>query len=115
MKNMTLMKLEQDFYADFRWWHYESLTGEAMIFLCTGGCWRTIKILDPMWLVNLSEKDIELLYYNKNYYQVPDIIQVMQYQNLIRVCYAYEVNSGKMWNTKWRELKRKEFTKDVRN
>ncbi|MFS8002560.1 hypothetical protein Hanom_Chr13g01203481 [Helianthus anomalus] len=93
MKDMPLMKVEQYFYLDFRWWHYNRLTGEAVIMLCTEGCWRSIRILNPMWLVNLSEKDIETLYYNKIHYQVKDIIQSMKYQNAIKVCFGYEVNS----------------------
>ncbi|MFS7987440.1 hypothetical protein Hanom_Chr11g01022711 [Helianthus anomalus] len=68
-----------------------------------------------MWLVNLSEKDIECLYYNRICYDVQDKVQAMQFQNVTRICYAYDINSGKMWETKWRELERKEFLRDVKN
>ncbi|MFS8034686.1 hypothetical protein Hanom_Chr17g01584101 [Helianthus anomalus] len=75
------------------------------------GIWRVIRILDPMWFVNLSEKDIECLYFNKICYEVPEKTQAMQYQVVIRTCYAYEIHSGKMWDTNWREIERKEFLK----
>ncbi|MFS7919260.1 hypothetical protein Hanom_Chr03g00210651 [Helianthus anomalus] len=64
MKHM--MKLEQDSHSNFRWWDYDPETGEAVIVLKSEGFWSAIRILDPMWLLNLSEKDIEFLYYNQN-------------------------------------------------
>ncbi|MFS7929981.1 hypothetical protein Hanom_Chr04g00338821 [Helianthus anomalus] len=85
MKNMPLVKMEQDFHNDFRWWHYNKQTGEAVIVLCNYGNWRTIRILDLMWIVNLSQKDIKLLYYNKIYYTVEDVVHAMQYQNVTKV------------------------------
>ncbi|MFS8008232.1 hypothetical protein Hanom_Chr14g01270281 [Helianthus anomalus] len=66
------MKLEQDFHVDFKWWECDRETGEAVIVMKSKGIWRVIRILDPRWLVNLSEKDIECLYYNKICYEVQD-------------------------------------------
>ncbi|MFS7904745.1 hypothetical protein Hanom_Chr01g00039641 [Helianthus anomalus] len=97
---MPLMRMEQDFHEDFRW--------------CNNGNWRTIRILDPMW-INMLQKDIKMLFYNKIYYPVEDMVQAMQYQQAIKVCYAYDIHSGRMWESKWRDLERKEFLKDVKN
>ncbi|MFS7904742.1 hypothetical protein Hanom_Chr01g00039601 [Helianthus anomalus] len=107
MNNMSLMRMEQDFQEDFRWWHYYKQTGEAMIVLCNNGNWRTIRILDPMWIVNMLQKDIEMLFYNKIYYPVEDMVQAMQYQQVIKVCYAYDIHSRRMWESKWRDLELK--------
>ncbi|MFS8007218.1 hypothetical protein Hanom_Chr14g01258351 [Helianthus anomalus] len=114
MKHMPLMKIEQDFQNEFRWWEYDPETGEVIIVLKTECLWGAIRILDPMWLVNLSEKDVGRLYYNKIVHQVQDVVQAMQYQNVIKIRYTYEINSGKMWNTKWPEIEKKEFMREIR-
>ena len=33
---------------------------------------------------------------------------------MVNVCYAHGINSGKMWESKWRELEREEFLKEER-
>ncbi|MFS8003378.1 hypothetical protein Hanom_Chr13g01213271 [Helianthus anomalus] len=63
--------MEHDFYEDFQGWMYNQSTSEAMISLFdkkTGES-RRINVLDPMWLVNCSKKDIECLFYNKIVYE----------------------------------------------
>ncbi|MFS8002516.1 hypothetical protein Hanom_Chr13g01202991 [Helianthus anomalus] len=73
-----------------------------------------IRILDPMWLVNYSDKDVECLFFNKICYESKEKTQAMQYQGVVNVCYAYGINSGKMWQSKWRELEKEEFPKEQR-
>ncbi|MFS7918979.1 hypothetical protein Hanom_Chr03g00207511 [Helianthus anomalus] len=67
-----------------------------------------------MWLVNLSNKDVECFYFMKIWYDAADKTQAMQYQWVISTCYAKDIHSGRMRETKWRVLERKEFLKDVR-
>ncbi|MFS8019044.1 hypothetical protein Hanom_Chr15g01399231 [Helianthus anomalus] len=61
-----------DFYIDFKGWVYNPKTCEAVITLQDkDGVWRYIHVLDPMWLVNCSKKDIECFFFNKRmYYEV---------------------------------------------
>ncbi|MFS7918974.1 hypothetical protein Hanom_Chr03g00207461 [Helianthus anomalus] len=115
MRNMPLIMLEQDFYEEFKGWYYDSLTAEVVISLRSGenGILRGIHILDPMRLVNLSKKHVECLYFTKIWYEAADKTQGMQYQRVISMCYAKDIHSGRMWETKWCELERKEFLKDV--
>ncbi|MFS8019465.1 hypothetical protein Hanom_Chr15g01404091 [Helianthus anomalus] len=110
------MKLEQDFHEEFRGSYYDSSTAETVISLRSKEMfiWRCIRILDPMWLVNLSNKDVECLFFTKIWYEAADKVQAMQYQNVINTCYAKDIHSGRMWETNWRELERKEFLKEVR-
>ena len=68
-----------------------------------------------MWLVNCSEEDIKCLFFNKIHYEKPEEVQAMQYQNVVRVCYTHGINSGKMWQSKWRELEREEFLREEKN
>ncbi|MFS7969293.1 hypothetical protein Hanom_Chr09g00807461 [Helianthus anomalus] len=81
LKNMPLRAMEQDFYEDFEGWLYNESTAEAVISLFhkSKGESRRICILDPMWLVNCSKKDIDCLFYNKIVYEKRYKVQAMQY------------------------------------
>ncbi|KAJ0494665.1 hypothetical protein HanIR_Chr12g0600021 [Helianthus annuus] len=81
LKNMPLRAMEQDFYEDFQGWMYNQSIAEAVISLFdkSTGISRRISVLDPMWLVNCSKKDIDCLFYNKIVYEKPDKVQAMQY------------------------------------
>ncbi|XP_035843268.1 uncharacterized protein LOC118490127 [Helianthus annuus] len=113
LKSMPLRAIEQDFYDLFQAWLYNPSTAEAVISLYdkdTGEA-RKICILDPMWLVNCSKKDIDCLFVNKIIYDKKDKAIAQQYQSVVDVCFAKEINSGKNWKTSWRELEVDEFLK----
>ncbi|MFS7978078.1 hypothetical protein Hanom_Chr10g00911401 [Helianthus anomalus] len=119
MKNMPLLKIEQDSHKIFKRWHYASETGEAVIVVQNDdswkiteelpeavithkriyGLWRGIRILDPMWLISYDVKDKE---------------QALQFQQVINVCYDNDINFGKIWNSNWRKLEGKEQRKKER-
>ncbi|MFS7911671.1 hypothetical protein Hanom_Chr02g00120831 [Helianthus anomalus] len=85
LKNMPLRAMERDIHEDFKGWLYNQSTTEAVITLFdvkTGDC-RHMHVLDPMWLVNYSKKDIECLFFNKIVYNEPDKVQAQQYQNIV--------------------------------
>ncbi|MFS7997616.1 hypothetical protein Hanom_Chr12g01143881 [Helianthus anomalus] len=84
LKNMSLCVMEQDFHEDFQGWMYNQSTVKAVISLFDKykGESRRISVLDPMWLVNCSKKDIECLFYNKIVYGKQDKVQAQQYQKL---------------------------------
>ncbi|MFS7997453.1 hypothetical protein Hanom_Chr12g01142031 [Helianthus anomalus] len=73
-------------------WYYDPKTAEAVIGLRNKETWmwRGIRILDPMWLVNCSKKDVECLFFTKIWYLEADKVQAMQFQNIINVCYEKE-------------------------
>ncbi|MFS7967578.1 hypothetical protein Hanom_Chr09g00787371 [Helianthus anomalus] len=94
-KNVPLKEMEQDFYKDFKEWVYNPSTCEAVITIQDEKCiWRYIQVLDPMWLVHCSKKDIECLFFNKIMYYPADKKQTMQYQKLINVYFKKDINSG---------------------
>ncbi|MFS8007666.1 hypothetical protein Hanom_Chr14g01263761 [Helianthus anomalus] len=66
---------------------YNQCTAEAVISLYdkSTGKSRRISVLDPMWLVNCSKKDIECLFYNKIVYEKPDKVQAQQYQKDLEI------------------------------
>ncbi|MFS8028088.1 hypothetical protein Hanom_Chr16g01506381 [Helianthus anomalus] len=92
---MPLRAMEQDFHEDFKGWLYNQSTAEAIITLFDvkrGDC-RRIHVLDPMWLVNCSKKDIDCLFFNKIVYNGPDKVQAQHYQKIVNVCFAKDINS----------------------
>ncbi|MFS7928272.1 hypothetical protein Hanom_Chr04g00318861 [Helianthus anomalus] len=117
LKNMPLRAMEQDFYEDFQGWMYNQSTTEAVISLYdkSTGKSRRISVLDPMWLVNYSKKDTDCLFYNKIVYEKPDKVQAQQYQKLVDLCYAKDINSGRYWKLKWRDLEIDEFLKKYKH
>ncbi|MFS7888746.1 hypothetical protein Hanom_Chr00s000002g01598711 [Helianthus anomalus] len=116
LKNMPLGEMEQDFFKDFKGWIFNPSTCEAMITLLDDkiGDWRHIHVLDPMWLVNCLKKDIECLFFNKIVYNEVDKNQVQRYQKLGNVCFAKDINSGRSWESKWRNLELEELLKKER-
>ncbi|MFS7978177.1 hypothetical protein Hanom_Chr10g00912521 [Helianthus anomalus] len=73
LKNMPLKEMEQDFYIDFKGWAYDSETHQAVIALRDKDMvYRRIFLIDPMWLVNCSKKDIDCLFFNKIMYYPAD-------------------------------------------
>ncbi|MFS7977641.1 hypothetical protein Hanom_Chr10g00906401 [Helianthus anomalus] len=89
MRNMSLRKIEQDSYEEFRGWYYDPEAVEAIISLRNKETWmwRGIRILDPMWLVNLSKKDVEWLFFTMIWYLEAAKVQAMQFQNIINLFY----------------------------
>ncbi|MFS7960751.1 hypothetical protein Hanom_Chr08g00706701 [Helianthus anomalus] len=64
-----------------------------------------------MWVVNCSKKDIDCLFYNKIVYEKRDKEQALQYQTIVDVRFAQDINSGWYRKTKWRDLEIDEFLK----
>ena len=94
MKVIPLPKLKQDFSRHFRWWYYDWRSSEAVIVLDVDGNWETIRILDPMWLTNLSEDDVYTLYKCQIFFDVRDMDQALRYMRVIRVCFAHKIHAG---------------------
>ena len=104
IKRIPFMPMEQNVCHNMRCWCYFPTTGEAVIVLSENGKWRTIKILDPIWLVNMSKSDIEALFLNKLNYRPEDFDLAKPFIDMVEMCYAYEVNAGSKWTTKWKEF-----------
>ncbi|MFS7943561.1 hypothetical protein Hanom_Chr06g00501681 [Helianthus anomalus] len=113
LKNMPIRVIEQDIHDLFQGWLYNETTAKAVIsqYDKSTGKFRRINILDPMWLVNCSKKDIDCLFLNKIVYERIDKEQAMQYQTIVDMCFAQDINSGRYWKTKWRDLEIDEFLK----
>ncbi|MFS7909680.1 hypothetical protein Hanom_Chr02g00097431 [Helianthus anomalus] len=105
--------MEQDFHEDFQGWLYNQSTAKAVISLYDKktGETRSINVLDPMWLVNCSKKDINCLLFNKIVHDLPDRARAQQYQKMVNLCFEKDINSGRYWETKFRDIELEEFLK----
>ncbi|MFS7929466.1 hypothetical protein Hanom_Chr04g00332871 [Helianthus anomalus] len=101
MRNMPLKKMEQEFYTEFQVWYCDPKTAEAVIAMKNEETWmwRGIRVLDPMWLVNCSKKDIEFLFFMKISCLEDDNEQAMQFQKIVNVCYEKDTHSGHYWKS----------------
>jgi len=97
MNKIPLRKMIQDFSPKFKWWYYDGRTHEAVIVLCHENNWETIRVFDPMWLTNCSKDDVYTLYKTPIFYDISDMEQALQYRNVIRICFAYDIHSGSNW------------------
>ncbi|KAD7477280.1 hypothetical protein E3N88_00416 [Mikania micrantha] len=53
--------MEQNWNPYFKFWFYDEKTAEAVILFKQEDQWRVIRMLDPVWIVNCSKDDIDLL------------------------------------------------------
>ncbi|KAD3067091.1 hypothetical protein E3N88_34971 [Mikania micrantha] len=109
LKKIPLRKMRQDFMDGFRWWYYDGRTGEAVIVLCKDKQWETVRIFDPMWLTNLSHKDVQALFRNQIFFDVPDMVQALQFMRVIRLCSIFKIHAG----ADWKAISEKYFKKDT--
>ncbi|KAD6118944.1 hypothetical protein E3N88_10215 [Mikania micrantha] len=109
LKKIPLRKMRQDFMDGFRWWYYDGRTGEAVIVLCKDKQWETVTIFEPMWLTNLSHKDVIALYRHQIFFDVQDMEQALQFMRVIRICICLKVHAG----ADWKAISAKYFKKDT--
>ncbi|KAD3640039.1 hypothetical protein E3N88_29262 [Mikania micrantha] len=101
--------MRKDFMDGFRWWYYDGRTGEAVIVLCKDKQWETVRIFDPMWLTNLSHKDVQALFRHQIFFDVQDMVQALQFMRVIRLCSIFKIHAG----ADWKAISEKYFKKDT--
>ncbi|KAJ0616566.1 hypothetical protein HanIR_Chr02g0091981 [Helianthus annuus] len=93
---ILLMPMKQDFLGDMRLWCYDSDTHEAVIVF--NGDQKNFRMLDPMWLVNMSASDINKLYRHDIFYEDKDAHQALKFQRVACYCYYRGIHSGSSWS-----------------
>lgn len=114
MKNVLVLKMEQEFYKGFVCWVYSSITTEAVITYRAENELREIFVYDPLWLVNCSAKDIECLFVNKIWFKAEDRDQAMQFQKVVSICFQKGINADSKWSSKWWKIEEEEKLKRVK-
>ena len=97
------MKIEQNI-CHMKMWYNNSSTSDAVIVLYEFDRWRTVKIFDPMWIMNMTKSDIEALFMDKLLYRPEDCDMAKQYSDMVEFCYAYDIHVGSDWKSKWKDL-----------
>ncbi|KAD4180452.1 hypothetical protein E3N88_29043 [Mikania micrantha] len=123
-KRPRLRKMEQDWNPFFKFWFYDDRTSEGVIVLKQDDDWRVIRMLDPIWIVNCSKDDIDLLntaeiYAENGYHDVGVSYKDMaiQYQTIARICYTLGIHYGCDWkdvNYRYTELMQVQKERDER-
>ncbi|KAF5774951.1 hypothetical protein HanXRQr2_Chr13g0606581 [Helianthus annuus] len=70
MKKIPLLKMRTDFLGNFRCWVYDADTGEAVILFQDSQ--ENFRMIDPMWITNMSRSDIIVLKDHEINYLVRD-------------------------------------------
>ncbi|KAM0025611.1 hypothetical protein Hdeb2414_s0021g00576591 [Helianthus debilis subsp. tardiflorus] len=97
MKKIPLLKMKTDFLGNFRCWVYDADTGEAVILFRDSQ--ENFRIIDPMWITNMSRSDIIVLKDHEINYLVQDRDQAMKFQRMARYCFNLLVNAGSAWSS----------------
>ncbi|KAJ0794566.1 hypothetical protein HanPI659440_Chr04g0140631 [Helianthus annuus] len=59
---------------------------------------ENFRMLDPMWLVNMSASDINKLYRHDIFYEDKDAHQALKFQRVACYCYYRGIHSGSSWS-----------------
>ncbi|KAL9999120.1 hypothetical protein Hdeb2414_s0006g00220751 [Helianthus debilis subsp. tardiflorus] len=97
MKKIPLLKMKTDFLENFRCWVYDADTGEAVIVFNDNQ--ENFRIIDPMWIANMSRSDIIILKDHEINYLVQDRDQAMKFQRMARYCFNLLINAGSTWSS----------------
>ncbi|KAJ0456269.1 hypothetical protein HanIR_Chr15g0760491 [Helianthus annuus] len=97
MKKIPLLKMKTDFLGNFRCWVYDADTGEAVILFRDNS--ENFRMIDPMWITNMSRSDIIVLKDHEINYLVQDRDQAMKFQRMARYCFNLLVNAGSAWSS----------------
>ncbi|KAF5823950.1 hypothetical protein HanRHA438_Chr01g0044771 [Helianthus annuus] len=95
VEKIPLMPMQHDFLGDMRLWCYDSDTHEAVIVFNDD---KNFRLLDPMWLVNMSASDIAKLYRHDIFYEDKDAHQALKFQRVACYCYYRGIHSGSSWS-----------------
>ncbi|KAM0034510.1 hypothetical protein Hdeb2414_s0016g00498721 [Helianthus debilis subsp. tardiflorus] len=97
MKKIPLLKMKTDFLGNFRCWVYDADTGEAVILFRDSE--ENFRMIDPMWITNMSKSDIIVLKDHEINYLVRDREQAMKFQKMALYCFNLLVNAGSAWSS----------------
>ncbi|MFS7917143.1 hypothetical protein Hanom_Chr03g00185531 [Helianthus anomalus] len=77
-------------------WCYDSDTHESVIVFRNEK--ENIRILDPMWIVNMSAADIDRLFRHDILYEDKDANQALRFQRVACFCYYRGIHVGSTWS-----------------
>ncbi|MFS7947419.1 hypothetical protein Hanom_Chr06g00548071 [Helianthus anomalus] len=83
-------------------WCYNSDTSKTLIVYKDDTL--NFQILDCVWIVNTSRKDIQTLFNNMIFYEDNNVVQALKFKKVVRICYYYGLNSGGVWTSAHKKI-----------
>ncbi|KAJ0512141.1 hypothetical protein HanRHA438_Chr11g0531491 [Helianthus annuus] len=95
MDKISLMPIKQDFLGNMALWCYDSDTHETVIVFKNDE--ENFRMLDPMWIGNMSAADIDKLFRHDTFYEDKDAHQALLFQCVACLCYYRVIHAGSSW------------------
>ncbi|MFS8024958.1 hypothetical protein Hanom_Chr16g01469391 [Helianthus anomalus] len=96
MDKIPLMPMKQNFLENMALWCYDSNTHEVVIVFKDDQ--ENFRMLDPMWMVNMSAADINKLFRHDIFYEDKDAPQALQFQRVACFCFYRGIHAGSTWS-----------------
>ncbi|KAJ0604129.1 hypothetical protein HanRHA438_Chr02g0057831 [Helianthus annuus] len=97
LDNIPLMLMKQNFLENMTLWCYDSDTHEAVIVFKDQ---ENFRILDLMWIVNMSAADINKLFRHDIFNEDKDVHQALLFQRVACFCFYRGIHAGSTWSEK---------------
>ncbi|KAJ0663705.1 hypothetical protein HanOQP8_Chr13g0482961 [Helianthus annuus] len=98
LNKIPLMPMEQNFLEEMALWCYDSDSHEVVIVF--KGDRENFRMLDPMWIVNMSANDISKLFWHDIFYEEKNAHQALQFQHVACYCFYRGIHAGSTWSLK---------------
>ncbi|MFS8003297.1 hypothetical protein Hanom_Chr13g01212351 [Helianthus anomalus] len=92
------MSMKQNILGDMRLWCYDLDTHEAVIVLI--GDRENFRLLDLMWIVNMSANNISKLFRHDIFYKDKDAHQALKLQCVTCYCFYQGIHARSTWTLK---------------
>ncbi|MFS7913658.1 hypothetical protein Hanom_Chr02g00144251 [Helianthus anomalus] len=97
MDKIPLMPVKQNLLEKMRLWCYNSDTHEAVIVFKDQ---ENFRMLDPMWIVNMSATNINKLFQHDIFYEDVYAQQPLLFQRVACFCFYRGIHVGSNWSAK---------------
>ncbi|KAJ0513961.1 hypothetical protein HanHA300_Chr10g0363901 [Helianthus annuus] len=98
MDKIPLMPVKQNFLENMALWCYDSDTHKAVIVFKDNQ--ENFRMLDPMWIINMSASDINKSFRHDIFYEDKDAHQALRFQRVACFCYYRGIHVGSTCLTK---------------
>ncbi|MFS8021737.1 hypothetical protein Hanom_Chr16g01430931 [Helianthus anomalus] len=99
MDKIPLMPMKQNFLENMALWCYDSDTHEVVIVFKDDQ--ENSRMLDPMWMVNMSAADINKLFRHDIFYEDKYAPQALEFQRVACFCFYRGIHAGSTWSAQY--------------
>ncbi|KAJ0466355.1 hypothetical protein HanPSC8_Chr14g0595321 [Helianthus annuus] len=92
MDKIPLIPMKRNLLENMALWCYDSDTHEAVVVFKDDQ--ENFRMLEPMWIVNMSATDINKLFRHDIFYEDKDAHQALRFQRIACFCFYHEIHAG---------------------